>query len=264
MPLEPVTEYDQARYPTFEEMVHRRRDVLRGIGLAAIAAAFGPHVIGCSRTGDTQSAKPLPGTPPPTAPPVPVTTPPLDAVQLPGGIAPPRWPGPRGAIVGGGPIEIRYADGVTGWVAVAAVFDPSNQRLESALLDAEARVAAIVRERLAREPSGFLADAQRTSAAEAGILAAIRAAVGVSGLVSVALSAVDAEAAQPERQRARADSAPPPAARAAAPAPAAAMAPPMLAEPARPAASELPRRLPRAGAKCPIHPTGCRRSEASG
>lgn len=245
MPLEPVTEYDQARYPTFEEMVHRRRDVLRGVGLAAIAAAFGPHVIGCSTGGDAQ---------------VPVTTTPRDAPPLPGVPAPANWPGPRAAIVGGGPIKITYADGVTGWVAVAAVFDPSNQRLESALLDAEARIAAIVRERLGRERSGFLADAQRTSAAEAAILTAIQAAVGVTGLASVALSAVDAEAAQPERRGPRADNAPASAPRAAAPAMAApAMAPPMLAAPA---AIEPVRRLPRAGAKCPIHPSGCRRSEA--
>jgi len=237
MPLEPVTEYDQARYPTFDEMARRRRDVLRGVGLAAIAAAFGPHVIGCSTQGETQGGTALAGTPPP-----------------------PKWPGPRGAIVGGGPIKVTYADGVTGWMAVAAVFDPSNQRLESALLGAEARIAAIVRERLARERSGFLADAQRTQAAEAAILAAIEAAVGMPGLASVAFSAVDAEAAEPARRRPSAAQA----ARQAAPAAPAAMAPPMLAAPATPAASELPRRLPRAGAKCPIHPSGCRRSEASG
>jgi len=58
MPLEPVTDYDEARYPTLEEMAHRRREFLSRVGLAAIAAAFGPHVIGCSAGGRTQEAGP--------------------------------------------------------------------------------------------------------------------------------------------------------------------------------------------------------------
>jgi hypothetical protein len=265
MPLEPVTEYDQARYPTLEEMAHRRRDFLSRVGLAAIAAAFGPHVIGCSAGGRTQEAD-HPGTQPsqPTPPPVPLA----------GVPAPANWPGPRGAIVGGGPVEVAYADGATGWVVVAAVFDVGNDRLESALVEAEARIAEAVRKRLGRERSGFLKDAKRTRAAEAAVLDAIRAIVGVTGLQSVSLAEVDAEAARAARPQAPVppptmESVPriaPPAT--AAPPAASAEGAPHLAAPAAPrleameVGSPPSRRLPRAGARCPIHPNGCRRSDA--
>jgi len=255
MPLLPVDEYDEARYPTLEEMTARRRDVLRGLGLAAIGAAFGPHVVGCSRSSGTA------GDPTPAATPSPA---PGDAVagqgfpvrppMLAGAMPPPHWPGPRGSIVGGGPIRIAYGDGVVGWVAVAVVFDPSNEALESALAGAEARVASVVRERLARERSGFLSDTVRTKTAEAALLNAIQALVPVPGLKAVAISAVDAEAAEPAKPRAAAPAAPAPAAAAPGAAPLLQAAPPP---------SQAPRTLPRAGAKCPIHPNGCRRSDSA-
>lgn len=258
MPLEPVTDCYEPGYPTLAEVAHRRRDFLRRVGLAAIAAAFGPQA-GCSkgrgREGDSahggsgDSAQPDPAT---------------DPVPLAGVPAPPRWPGPRGAIVGGGAISLRYADGVRGWVAVAAVFDPSDQLLESALLAAQGQIAEIVRERVGRERSGFLADEQRAIGAEADLLEAIRAAVGVEGLDAIALSELSAEAARAERGQA-----PPPAAAtrgAEPPAPALMMpAPAATGAPPPPAAAAAPaQRLPRAGARCPIHPNGCRRSEERG
>ncbi len=200
MPLEPVNVYDEAQYPTLEEMAHRRRDFLRRVGLAAIAGAFGPHVLGCSPRGGRQEAEqhtrpsptPVPATPVPATPATPY--PPM---PLAGAAPPPRWPGPRAAIVGDSPVAVRYADGVTGWVVVAVVFNPSNERLEAALLDAETRIAAVVREQLRHERSSFLADERRSRAAEAALLQSIRAIVGVGGLDSVSLAEVDAEAALP-------------------------------------------------------------------
>jgi hypothetical protein len=277
MPLEPVTEYDQARYPTLEEMAHRRREFLSRVGLAAIAAAFGPHVIGCSVGGRTQEGERRgdagrPGTQPtpPTPAPAQPTPPPVPLAGVP---APANWPGPRGAIVGGGPVEIAYADGVTGWVVVAAVFDAANDRLESALVAAEAWIAEAIRKRLGRERSGFLRDPKRSRAAQAAVLDAIRAIVGVTGLQSVSLAEVDAEAARAARPEAPVppptmESVPriaPPAT--AAPPAASAGGVPHLAAPAAPRLEAMEvggppiRRLPRAGARCPIHPNGCRRSD---
>jgi hypothetical protein len=254
MPLLPVEEYDEARYPTLEEMTARRRDILRGLGLSAIAAAFGPHVVGCGRSRGTVGEASRTATASPTSGPVAGHGGPVGPM-LAGAMPPPHWPGPRGAIVGGGPVRITYGDGVAGWVAVAVVFDPSNEVLESALAGAEARVASVVRERLARERSGFLGDPMRTKAVETALLQAIQALVPVQGLNAVAISAVDAEAAEPPRPRA-------PAAAPAAAAAAAAPAPAPLLEAAPPPPSQAPRTLPRAGAKCPIHPNGCRRSDS--
>lgn len=274
MPLEPVTGYDEARYPTLEEMAHRRREFLGRVGLAAIAAAFGPHVIGCSAGGGTQEAG-HPGTQPaqPTPPPAQPTRPP---VALAGAMPPVNWPGPRGAIVGGGPVEVAYADGATGWVVVAAVFDAGNDRLESALVEAEAGIAEAIRKRLGRERSGFLRDPKRSRAAETAVLDAIRAIVGVTGLQSVSLAEVDAEAARAARPEVPV----PPPTMGSVPrmaAPLAELPPAVSAESAarlpapaapRPEAMEAAgppiRRLPRAGARCPIHPNGCRRSDAGG
>jgi len=71
-------------------------------------------------------------------------------VPIAGGIAPPRWPGPAGAIVGGGPVAVTYVDGSTGWVAVAAVFDPANARLEEALEHLRAGKTGLAARSLAR------------------------------------------------------------------------------------------------------------------
>jgi hypothetical protein len=260
MPLEPVIRYDGARYPTLEEMAPRRREFLSRVGLAAIAAAFGPHVIACSGSGTADSAHrgpepPPPATPPPTPPPTPVPTP----MPLAGVPAPATWPGPRGAIVGGGPVEVTYADGGKGWVVAAVVFEAGNDRLESALVDAEIPIAEAIRERLRREQAGCLTNPKRTRAAEAALLAAIRTIVGIGGVQSVSLAEVDAEAVRPARPQAL-----PPAS--AAPAPAIVPAAPAAAP--RMEAMELAappiRRLPRAGARCPIHPHGCRQSDAGG
>lgn len=143
-------------------------------------------------------------------------------------------------------------------------------------MEAEARIAEAVRKRLARERSGFLRDPKRSRAAEAAVLHAMRAIAGVTGLQSVSLAEVDEEAARTERPEVRvvppaADSVPrilPPAA---APAPAADMETvPRLPATAAPRLEAMEvgvppiRRLPRAGARCPIHPHGCGRSDEGG
>jgi hypothetical protein len=243
MPIDPVHDYDGARYPTLDEVAAERRAFLRQIGLSAIAAALGPSALACE-AGDTGGDPPV--TQPKTRP-----TPP-EGPRLAGAIAPPRWPGPRGALVGGSPIAVTWADGSKGWVAVAAVFSPDNAKLEGALIDAEAKVAEAVRTQLKQRPPTFFADPKEVDKVEAALLVSLQKIVAVPGLQSIAVArAGPARVVVP-----RALKAAPAAPRAAAPAGAApAMAPPP--------ASMAPamRRLPRAGAKCPIHGEGCDASE---
>jgi hypothetical protein len=229
--MDPVRDYDGARYPTLDEVAAERRAFLREIGLAAIAAALGPAALGCDAGEQKPKTPPTPQMP-----------------RLAGVPVPPRWPGPRGALVGGSPIAVTYADGSKGWVAVAAVFSPDDATLEGALIDAEAKVAEAVRAQVKQSPPTLFADAKEVDKVEAALLVSLQRIVGVPGLQSIALARANAVVAP---------RAPAPAPRAAAPSGAApAMAPP-------PPATSAPtiRRLPRAGAKCPIHGEGCDASE---
>jgi hypothetical protein len=228
MPITPVPDYDGARYPTLDDVAAERRAFLRQVGLAAIAASFGPAA--------------LAGTPTPP-PPMPAGTP-----------VPARWPGPRGALIGGRSIEVTYRDGSKGRVAVAAVFSADNAALEGALIDAQSKIATAVRARLAEEPPNFTDDSARVARVEAALLGAIRKIVAVPGLQSVSIARVAGAVSRVEDK-----SAPAPApARAVQMPPAAPMAPPASAAPPE------PRRLPRAGAKCPIHGSGCTASAHGG
>jgi len=231
--MDPVRDYDGARYPTLDEVAAERRAFLRQIGLSAIAAALGPSALACA-AGDPGAEKPK--TPP--------TPPPLAGVPV-----PPRWPGPRGALIGGSPIAVTYADGSKGWVAVAAVFSPDNAKLEGALIDAEAKVAEAVRAQVKQSPPTLFADAKEVDKVEAALLVSLQKIVGVPGLQSVALARTNAVVVPRPP-------APAPAPRAAAPAGAA----PAMAPPPATSAPAI-RRLPRAGAKCPIHGEGCDASE---
>ena len=132
MPITPVPEYDGARYPTLDEVAAERRAFLRRVGLSAIAAALGPSALACKAEGS--GGDPVPLTQARQTSPTPAPTPPLPA----GVPVPPKWPGPRGALVGGRSIEVTYADGSHGRVALAAVFSSDNAALEGALIDAEA------------------------------------------------------------------------------------------------------------------------------
>src|SRR6185295_4605310 len=135
MPITPVPDYDGARYPTLDDAAAERRTFLRQVGLATIAAAFGGAAIGC--TAESSSGEAGSPTPPPRTPDA-GPTPPMMTAGVP---APPHWPGPRGALIGGRSIEVTYADGSRGHVAVAAVFLADNTALENALIDAELAIA---------------------------------------------------------------------------------------------------------------------------
>jgi len=243
MPIVPVRDYDGARYPTLDDVLAERRAFLRQVGLSAIAAAFGPAALACKAEGSIDT-KPIPTTQSrqasPTPPPMPAGLP-----------VPPRWPGPRGALVGGRSIEVTYADGSKGWVAVAAVFSSENAALEGALIDAESKIAAAVRERLKEQPPAFFGDRRRVENVEATLLDSIKRIVSVSGLQSVAIARVYGSAAPAEERAAPAA----PAARAVV------VAPPAAPVPMPTSAPPAPRHLPRAGAKCPIHGSGCTASE---
>jgi hypothetical protein len=243
MPIDPVRDYDGARYPTLDEVAAERRAFLRQIGLAAIAAALGPSAVACE-AGNTGGEPPVTGKP--------KTRPTPEMPQLAGAIAPPRWPGPRGALIGGSPIEVTWADGSKGWVAVAAVFRPDNAALEGALIDAEAKVAEAVRALLKQSPPTLLGDQKEVDKVEAALFVSLQKIVAVPGLQSIAVARAGPARVVVPRALKVAPAAP----RAAAPAAAApAMAPPpATAVPAM-------RRLPRAGAKCPIHGEGCTASE---
>ena len=246
MPIIPVPEYDGARYPTLDEAAAERRAFLRRVGLSAIAAAFGPAVLACKAEGETSAGagpvtqaghrSPSPAPPMPAGAPVPV-----------------HWPGPRGALVGGRSIAVTYRDGSKGRVAVAAVFAADNTALEGALIDAESKIADAVRARLKQEPAAFTDDAARVAKVEAALLDAIKRIVAVPGLQSVSIARVRDTVAGVEDKAALAP-APAPARSVEMPAPAP-MAPPPAAAP------PPPRHLPRAGAKCPIHGSGCTESE---
>ena len=237
MPITPVPSYDGARYPTLEDVAAERRQFLRQIGLAVIAAATGGASLACTPEGGGGGAE---------GQLIPVTqrraTPPTPPIMPAGTPAPPRWPGSRGALVGGRTIEVTYADGSQGWVAVAAVFASDNTALEEALIDAEARIAEAVRSEMKREPPAVFDDPRSVQRMEANLLAAIKKIVGVPGLQSVAIARMP----RPVAQAAPAAMAP------AAPVPAATSLPP------------APRHLPRAGGKCPIHGSGCTESEHGG
>ena len=170
---------------------------------------------------------------------------------MPAGVpAPPRWPGTRGALVGGRSIEVTYADGSQGRVAVAAVFDADNAALEAALIDAQPKIAEAVGSRMKKEPPSFIDDPARLARIEAGLLEAIQKIAGVRGLKSISIAKVYTDEARAE------------AALPAAPAPPPARAPAAMAPaPAATAAPPEPRRLPRAGARCPIHGSGCTASQ---
>jgi hypothetical protein len=242
MPIVPVRDYDGARYPTLDEAAAERREFLRRVGLSAIAAALGPAAIGCHAEGS--------GGPPPVTVPQRRQASPTPPVMPAGTPAPPRWPGTRGALVGGRSIEVTFADGSPGRVAVAAVFAADHTALEAALIDAQPKIAEAVRARMKQEPPSFIDDPERRARIEAAMLAAIQKLVATRGLQSVSIASVYTDAARTELA-APAAPAPPPAR-----APAA-MAPMASATTAPPE----PRRLPRAGARCPIHGSGCTASE---
>jgi hypothetical protein len=243
MPIHPVRDYDGARYPTLDEVAAERRAFLRQIGLSAIAAALGPSALACEG-GNSGGEPPVTGKP--------KTRPTPEMPRLAGAIAPPRWPGPRGALIGGSPIEVTWADGSKGWVAVAAVFSPDNTALEGALIDAEARVAEAVRALLKQNPPTLLGDPKEVDKVEAALLVSLQKIAAVPGLQSIAVARAGPARVVVPRPPALAPAAP----RAAPPAaPARAMAPPPASM-----APEV-RRLPRAGAKCPIHGEGCTASE---
>jgi hypothetical protein len=256
MPLTPVPEYDGARYPTLDDAAAERRAFLRQVGLSAIAAALGGAAVGCTAEGNGSGAagSGQGGAAPRRSPSSPATPPIMPA----GTPAPPRWPGTRGALIGGRSIEVTYADGSQGWVAVAAVFPADNRALEEALIDAETAIAGAVRLLLKAEQPGFSDDARAVARVEAALLAAIAKLVSVTGLQSVTVAKVNAGAAR-AALAVRAH-----------PAPAATVPPaPAPAAPAAPMAMPTslppePRRLPRAGGKCPLHGSGCAESEHGG
>lgn len=253
MPITPVPDYDGARYPTLDDAAAERRAFLRQVGLAAIAAAFGGAATGCTAEGGNEGETGSTPTPPPRT----AAAGPTPPVMLAGTPAPPRWPGPRGALVGGRSIEVTYADGSRGHVALAAVFLSDNTALENALIDAEPAIADAARARLKSEPPAFDGDPARVAKIEAALLDAIRKIVAVPGLQSVSIAKVAigvtrAEAPAPAPAEARAAAMAPASALPAAPVPMPTMAPP------------VPRHLPRAGAKCPIHGDGCKESAHGG
>lgn len=249
MPLQPVTHYEEPAYPTLETSPEARRAFLRRVGLAAIAAALGPASAcggiggiaggipsnnGSTRNGPTTAND---GQQPPNPP------------RTAGVPVPPKWPGPKGALIGGGPIAVTFADSTKGWVAVAAVFDPSNTKLEDQLIDAESGIKSAVMKRLSREPKSVLTNAAQRDAVENDLLEEVRKIVGSQGIDSVTVAELTDEAVRG------------PARRPAAPAGAAAPPPPGAAPSAAPAPAPQRRGLPRAGTTCPLHPEGC---EASG
>lgn len=248
MPLQPVTHYEEPAYPTLDDSAEARRAFLRRIGLAAIAAALGP-ASGCKGIGGIAGGIPAnngstrngptntnDGQQPP---------PPRPTAGVP---VPPKWPGPKGALIGGGPIAVTFADSAKGWVAVAAVFDPSNAKLEDQLIDAEAEIKSAVIKRLSREPKSGLMNASQRDGVEDDLLEEVRKIVGSQGIDSVTVAELTDEAVRgPARRPA---------------APGAAAPPPSAAAPsAAPAPAPQRRGLPRAGTSCPLHPEGC---EASG
>lgn len=251
MPLEPVRTYDEPGYPTLETDRDARRAFLRSLGLAAIAAAFGP-VVGCDRLGGSvaglnQNAKnagsgnrnaPPPDTPPTAGTPI-----------------PPRWPGPKAALVGGGPIPVTFAGGDKGWVAIAAMVDPNDTALEDTLVGLESAIVAATQKRLADEPRTVLGDVAKCDAIEKELTATLNQLAKTDKLESVTIAALTEEAVRASKAVGRAPQSPSPAPEPSAPAPAG--APSAAAAPAPPAR----RTLPRAGDKCAIHPNGCEASE---
>lgn len=256
MPLEPVRTYDEPGYPTLESDREARRAFLRSIGLAAIAAAFGPTA-GCGAMGgdmaarnrNSSAAKNSGGDPPKG---------PQDPIPLAGTPLPPKWPGPTAALVGGSPIPVTYSGGEKGWVALAVVFDPENVALEDVLLGLEVEIAAETQKRLSQEPMSAIVDLAKRESIEKDLLATLRRMAKNEALLSATLAVVSDEAARTQRQVARPAPTPPaqaPSAPAATPAPPAAASPEAAAAPAR-------KRLPRAGDKCAVHPNGCAASDA--
>ncbi|MCC6744658.1 MAG: hypothetical protein IT175_12435 [Acidobacteria bacterium] len=248
MPLDPVRSYDEPGYPTLESDRDARRAFLRSLGLAAIAAAFGP-VAGCDRLGGgvaagNQNAKNAgPGS----------TSKPPDPPPTAGTPIPPQWPGPKAALVGGGPIPVTFTGAEKGWVALAVTFDPTDVALEDRLIGLETQIAEATRRRLANESRSVLSDAAKRSVVEDALFATLEDLAKTDKLEAVTLVEVTEEAVRVSKAVGR-----PPQAPAPAPSAAASEAPSAAAAPAPPAR----RMLPRAGEKCAIHPNGCDASEA--
>lgn len=250
MPLEPVRSYDEPDYPTLEDTADGRRAFLRSIGLAAIAAAFGP-VAGCDRFGgtiagvdkNTKNAGPgNKGGPPPDHP------------RTAGVPPPPKWPGPKAALVGGGPIPVTFAGGDKGWVALAVTFDPNDAALEDTLVGLESAIVAMTQKRLAGEARSVLADVGKCDAIEKDLVRELNRMARTGKIVSATLAELTEDAVRAQKSGARLPESPAPA-----PAPAPAASAPSAAAPAPPARKTLPR----AGEKCAIHPNGCAASEGS-
>ncbi len=247
MPLQPVTHYEEPAYPTLDDSAEARRAFLRRIGLAAIAAALGP-ASGCKGIGGIAGGIPANNGSTRNGP-TSGNDGPQGNTRTAGVPPPPKWPGPKGALIGGGPIAVTFAGSEKGWVAVAAVFDPSNTKLEDRLIEAETEIKSAVMKRLSREPRSSLKSAALRDAVEADLLLEIRKLAGSQAIESVTLAELTDEAVRG------------PARRPAAPAGAAAPPPPAAAPSAAPAPAPQRRGLPRAGTSCPLHPEGC---EASG
>ena len=250
MPLEPVRSYDEPGYPTLDADRDARRAFLRSLGLAAIASAFGP-LAGCDRLNgtvagidkNTKNAGPgNKGGPPPD-------TPPTAGVPL-----PPKWPGPKAALVGGGPIPVTFAGGDKGWVALAVTFDPNDTALEDRLVELESAIVAATQKRLAGEPRSVLGDVKKCGLVEKELTATLNGLAKTDKLASATLVELTEDAVRTSKAIGRRPQSPAPA-----PAPAPSASAPSAAAPAPPARKTLPR----AGDKCAIHPNGCEASEGA-
>lgn len=152
---------DPPSYPTLSDHAHARRRFLKLCALSGAAATLGLPLTGCPSGGGTGG-------------PGPDWVPWDDTPQMAGGMRPLPMGKPVAVVVGGGPIDVTFSDGVKRSIVVAAVLTPAPG--VNAIKDCStqsAAHAALVQKHTSTHPSSVLQDATAIQALEDTIMGEI-------------------------------------------------------------------------------------------
>jgi hypothetical protein len=155
---------DQPAYPTLSDHAHARRRFLKLCALSGAAATLGLPLTGCPGGGGGGGG------------PGPDWVPWDDTPQMAGGMRPLPMGKPVAVVVGGGPINVTFSDGVKRSIVVAAVLTPAPG--VNAIKDCStqsATHAALVEKHASLHPSSVLQDAAAIQALEDAITNEINA-----------------------------------------------------------------------------------------